>query len=366
MSTAPTSASIPIQEFRAKLQGAVEARGASYHSIKVFIFRFEDDDTGADKDANTFSGSMHDVFGIEDVEDFAIQKTSKFPGLDVLTRILAEAQQLVGVRSLLIIAYIGHAVVDTESNRLQLISENGRQKLLWNTIHVPLLASTDDFLQNVDVLAVLDCCYAGSSVRAGGNRSDQLLAACDDGSTVRSRNGGVTFTQHFRRAAYTLQNAGNILVSVESLFGELQRSKPPTAPDALHKIIGSARPLVLPLKHRPGSSLGHSESCGNETTVLFKISLAGGPSDVVLSEFQQLLKTIPGEFKVTIENAYESNSVVFLCRTSWETFARLRSTLDCVFVASVKGASLLQGEPQKSSTRSFGDLVGNRQADQVP
>ncbi|KAK9329149.1 hypothetical protein V1520DRAFT_392535 [Lipomyces starkeyi] len=365
MSTAPTSASIPIQEFRAKLQEAVEARGASYHSIKVFIFRFEDDDTGADKDANTFSGCMRDVFGIDDVEDFAIEKTSKFPGFDIHNRILAEAKQLLGVRSLLIIVYIGHAVIDTESNRLQLISENGKQKLLWNMIHEPFLASTDDSLQNVDVLAVLDCCYAGSAVRAGGNRSVQLLAACDDGSTVRSRKDGVTFTQRLRRAAYALQNAGKVLVSVETLYGELQRSKPPTAPDTVHKIIGSARPLVLPLKHRSPSSLGHSVPCGNETTVLFKFSLAGGPNDVVLSEFQQLTKTIPGEFKVTIENAYESNSVVFLCRSSWETFARLRSTLDCVFIASIKGASLVHGEPQKSSTRSFGDLVDNRQADQV-
>ncbi|KAJ8098432.1 hypothetical protein POJ06DRAFT_259467, partial [Lipomyces tetrasporus] len=277
----------------------------------------------------------------------------------------ANVKRLLRAKSLLIIAYIGHGIIDMESNRLQLLSENGSQKMPWSPIHEHFLASADDYLQNLDVLAVLDCCYAGSAVRAGGNRSVQLLAACDERSTVRSRKDGVTFTQRFRRAAYALQNAGTLLVSVEALFGELQRLKPPTAPDAVHKIIGSARPLVLPLKYRSPSTLRHSVPRGHETTVLFKISLAGEPNDVILSEFQQIAKTLPGEFKISIEKAYESNSVVFVCRTSWEAFARLRSTLDCVFIASVKGPALVHGEPQKSSTRSFGDPVDNRQADQA-
>ncbi|KAK9244127.1 hypothetical protein V1506DRAFT_579113 [Lipomyces tetrasporus] len=264
---------------------------------------------------------MQDVFGIDDVEDFVIEKSS-ICAVDVHERITANVKRLLRAKSLLIIAYIGHGIIDMESNRLQLLSENGSQKMPWSPIHEHFLASADDYLQNLDVLAVLDLlCWL----------------------RIRSRKDVVTFTQRFRRAAYALQNAGTLLVSVEALFGELQRLKPPTAPDAVHKIIGSARPLVLPLKHRSPSTLRHSVPRGNETTVLFKISLAGEPNDVILSEFQQLTKTIPGEFKISIEKAYESNSVVFLCRTSWEAFARLRSTLDCVFIASVKGPALVHG-----------------------
>ncbi|KAK9243972.1 hypothetical protein V1506DRAFT_568042 [Lipomyces tetrasporus] len=311
MSTAPTSATIPIEEFRTKLREAVEARGESFQSIKVFTFRFEDDATGADEDAVTFSNCMKDVFGIDDVEDFAIEKTSKFPGLDV--------KQLVHARSLLIIAYMGR------------------------------------HSSNLDVLAVLDCCYAGSAVRAGGKRSVQLLASCDERHTVRLRKDG---------------NAGNLSVSVESLFGELQRSKSRKAPDAVHKFIGNARPLVLalkrPLSSPPGqavssSSPGEVESSSNETNVLFKISWSGGPTDMILGEFLQLMKRISLEFKVTVEDAVESNSVVILCRASWEAFVRLRSTLDCAFVASVKGPSLLRDEVGEKSgrTRSFGDRLDN-------
>ncbi|KAK9321900.1 hypothetical protein V1517DRAFT_308453 [Lipomyces orientalis] len=344
MSTAPTSATIPIDEFSGKLKEAVEARGATYQSIAVFIFRFEDDATGADKDAITFSGCMKDVFGINDVEDFAIEKTSKVVGHDVLKRILAKVDRLLHSRSLLIVAYIGHGVIDIESNRLQLISENGSQKMPWSVIHSNILACEDDSMQNMDVLAVLDCCYAGSAVRAGGNRSVQLLVSCDDRHTVRSRTDVVSFTQRFRQAACALKNAGNLSVSVESLYGELQRLKPPGAPDAVHKIIGNARPLVLSVNRRPSSNLERPNPSSNETNVLFKISLTGGPCDVILNDFLQLLKTIPPEFKVTLEEAYESTSVVFVCRASWETFARLRSTLDCAFVASVKGPSLVHGK----------------------
>ncbi|KAK9327135.1 hypothetical protein V1520DRAFT_66451 [Lipomyces starkeyi] len=45
------------------------------------------------------------------------------------------------------------------------------------------LFSTDS-LKTLDVLALLDCCYPGSAVRAGGNRAVQLLADFDDHSTT--------------------------------------------------------------------------------------------------------------------------------------------------------------------------------------
>ncbi|KAK9350203.1 hypothetical protein V1523DRAFT_458347 [Lipomyces doorenjongii] len=281
MSTAPTSASIPIQEFRVKLQeAAVEARGASYQSIKAFIFRSEDDATWLIKLQLFFPG-MHDVFAIDDIEDFAIEKTSKFPVGHFLKLISAKVSQLMLGRSLHIVAYIGHAI---------LISENLTQKMLWSMIHDLCLTSTDDSIQNLEVLALLDCGYAGSAVRAGGNRHVQLLAACAGRCRDYSRKDGVTFTQRFRRVAYSFRNAGNTLVDVESLFGELQ-------PD--YNVIGNARPLVLPLG---SSAQRQSLSSSIETNILFMISLAGGPSGAIL-------QFLP-EFKITLDNAYGSNSIV--------------------------------------------------------
>ncbi|KAJ8096676.1 hypothetical protein POJ06DRAFT_297659 [Lipomyces tetrasporus] len=346
MSTAPTSATIPIEEFETKLRETVEARGATYQHDKALILRFEDDASGADQDAYTLSSCMHDVFGIDDVEDFAIDKTSQSPRFDVLERIVAKVRQLLGARSLLIIAYIGHGIIDMESNGLQLLSESGSQKIDWSLIHESILASTDGSLQNLDVLA----------------RAVQILAASDRHSKVRSRTDGVSFTQRFRQAAYALKHAGNLSVNVESIFGELQRLKPSKAPDAVYNIIGNAHLLVLPLCHRSSSNPGNlEESSSNETSVLFKISLTGRPSDVILKDFQQLSNTIPPEFKVTVERAYESNSVLLICRASWETFARIRATLDCVFVGAIKGPCLVQDAVPQKSTRSFGDDIQNRQ-----
>ncbi|KAK9315810.1 hypothetical protein V1522DRAFT_457923 [Lipomyces starkeyi] len=290
MSTAADSANIPIQEFRAKLQEAVDA------------LRFEDDATVLTKMLSPFSGCMQDVFG---------------------SMMLTTLPNFLGARSLLIIAYIGRAIIDIESNELQLISENGNRKVLCSVIDELFLASKDDPIR---------------IFRAGGKRAVQLLACCDEHSTVRSRPPGITFIQRFRAATYTLRNAGDLSVNVDCSFGELQRSKTPTAPDC----------------YRSSSSLGFSISSGNDTNVLFKISLTGVLNDVILSDFLQLTKTIPLEFKATLENAYESNSVVVLCRASRETFARFRSTL--------AWPSLVRGEmPEKPSTRSFGDLLDNRQ-----
>ncbi|KAK9360723.1 hypothetical protein V1504DRAFT_131846 [Lipomyces starkeyi] len=41
-----------------------------------------------------------------------------------------------------------------------------------------------DSIKTLDVLALLDCCYPGTAVRAGGNRAVQLLADFDDHSTT--------------------------------------------------------------------------------------------------------------------------------------------------------------------------------------
>ncbi|KAK9427782.1 hypothetical protein V1505DRAFT_417322 [Lipomyces doorenjongii] len=244
MSTAPTSASIPIQEFRVKLQeAAVEARGASYQSIKAFIFRSEDDAT------------------------WLIKLQLFFPGMhDIPTH-----------RCLYWSRHRRHGI-----KQLQLISENLTQKMLWSMIHDLCLTSTDDSIQNLEVLALLDCGYAGSAVRAGGNRHVQLLAACAGRCRDYSRKDGVTFIQRFRRVAYSFRNAGNTLVDVESLFGELQ-------PD--YNVIGNARPLVLPLK-QGSSAQRQSLSSSIETNILFMISLAGGPSGAILREFVQLTERI--------------------------------------------------------------------------
>ncbi|KAK9235960.1 hypothetical protein V1525DRAFT_427431 [Lipomyces kononenkoae] len=324
MSVAPTSANISIDDRNA------------YRTTKVFIFRFEDDATGADRDAKTFSGCMRDVFGIEDVEALIIEKTSKQPGLQVNRRIAENLDRLGLARSLLMIVYIGHAIVDS-------------QMMEWSWVD-RYLSSTEDSMQNIDILAVLDCCYAASAVRAGGNRAVQVLASCDRHSTVRLRESGVTFIQRFRAAAYALRNAGNLLVSVESIFGELQRSKPPKAPDAVHRIIGSARLY----RYLPAAKL----------TCLFKLSLAGEPSDVLIEILMPFRRSSRSLLKMLTSLAPWCSSVVLPGR-----FARLRSTLDCVFIAAVKGASLVPGKIDGQAhdalqmgpeTRSFGDPLENR------
>ncbi|KAK9319217.1 hypothetical protein V1517DRAFT_369937 [Lipomyces orientalis] len=305
MSTAPISATIPIDEFRAKLKGAVEAR--------VFILRFEDDATSAGKDANyhfcrLYEGRVWDC-----------NRNFQLAAFDVQVRIMAKLKRLLCTRSLLI-------------------------KMLWSMINY--IVMSDDSLQYLDVLGVLDGSSVGcrgTAVRTGSERSIQLLASCGDRHTVRSHTDGVTFTHRFCHAAQALKNAGNLSVSVESLFGELQMLKPPGAPDAVHKITGKdARRLALSVNQRSASNLEPPMSSSNETNVLFKIKLTGGRSDVILNDFLQLTKTIPPKFKLTLDEAYESTSLVLICRASWETFARLRSTLDSALVASVKGPSLVR------------------------
>ncbi|KAK9336336.1 hypothetical protein V1521DRAFT_478359 [Lipomyces starkeyi] len=235
MSTASTSASIPISEFR--LQSSKKSSGASYHSIKGLILRSEDDATRADKVAITFSGCMPDVFGIDDYMDSAkvfvnIDKfLSRIPAV-ILQQIMTNFKRFVHARSLLIIPSISHAI---------------------RMIHEFYLPSTDDSINNLDLLALL-------YFRAGGNSSVQLLMTIEQ--FARAWMASISYNtfsgrhMHFRMMeTYTSP--------VESPF----------APDAIYKFIGNARYLR---------------------------SLAGRPKDAFLSEVLQLTKEFRQNSKVTI------------------------------------------------------------------
>ena len=99
---------------------------------------------------------------------------------------------------------------------------NRRQFIRWRYLRDRYF-QPDDPATFLDVLDILDCCYAGSAVR-GGQRTCQLLAACDEKYTVRSRKGGITFTQRLVRAMHGLRlQSTKPFALVEELFAEIQR-----------------------------------------------------------------------------------------------------------------------------------------------
>jgi hypothetical protein len=87
--------------------------------------------------------------------------------------------------SLLILTYMGHGLIDRATQKLKMMSA-GEQSIQWQYLESQYFA--DNFrAYNVDVLAILDCCFAAAT-RSLTDRTCQVLAVCGSNETETARS----------------------------------------------------------------------------------------------------------------------------------------------------------------------------------
>lgn len=339
-----------LPKLKEQLQAAVSARGAAYHNKHVVIFFFEDDDTDAEKDADTLNNCFQDVFGLHPLV-VKLDQSDRTPSLTVTNAIVGtickDPPSLHPLPTLLILAYVGHGVIDPGTRLLKLVSGRGRQSIQWKYLR-DLFLYDSQYTENVDSFAILDCCHAAAA-RIKGSRASHVLAACGPTETSRSRAAQfVSFTMRFARAARNLYRTDKPFATTESLFDEIQRQKPSNAPSARLVHLGGVKPIAIPFKERSSASiqlglqqLSLSQTPRTTQSVLVELSVSGTPTQI-LQQMKDTLGSLPAEFRVTIVDAYESNSAMLILRMSWYTYARLSSAVDFHYIGPVVGPSLLE------------------------
>ncbi|KAJ5610581.1 hypothetical protein N7510_007300 [Penicillium lagena] len=341
-----------LPELKAALEEAASARGAAYHTMQAVVFYFESDDTAAKDDVETLAKwCFQDVFDIQTTV-IKLATTDKMPGFTLTKRLNVILEQMDASSrsfpSLLILAYVGHAMPEAANGQVKLVAGPGRQNIQWSFIREQYFSPFSYLTANVDTLGVLDCCYAGAN-RAKTDRTCQVLSACGPNEIARSRTGGmISFTQRFYRAARNLSKTGKAFATVEELVTEVNREKPSAAPAAQLTFHGGVRPIAIPFKGTSSASaqqglrnLTLSSPEATSASVLVKLSIAGPPVQI-LEQFKGVITSLPAQFGVEIIDAYESNSVVLLLRMSRPTYLRLSSTIDFHFIENIVGPSLVR------------------------
>lgn len=120
---------------------------------------FEDDDTGADLYADSLKNFLEDAFRITVTKE-KIAKDDRMPAFTMRVCVNEILRQIGAPRerplSLLILAYIGHGIVDPASRLLKLESASGKQSMLWKFLDDAYFC--DDYIvMNVDTLVILNC-----------------------------------------------------------------------------------------------------------------------------------------------------------------------------------------------------------------
>lgn len=233
-----------LPHFRTHIAKTLAAREHSYKHKHAILFFYEENGTDDENEAGALSICLQEIFGVT-VTVLKIARDDMTPA-ETLQNTINQTVDTISPcgdedeRSLIIIAYIGEAVVD--DGHILFSAFTFRQAMFWDTIREALFTDNEK-LDHIDALGLIDCCNVpGTTVQT--SRKCQVLAYPRSGS-------GVTLTQRLTEAARHLQQQGSAWTTVDSLFEEMQRqeSKPCNyAPEmALHQFSGD-KPISLRFK----------------------------------------------------------------------------------------------------------------------
>ncbi|CAG8897742.1 unnamed protein product [Penicillium egyptiacum] len=374
------STKVAVPELKAALERAVRARGTHYSNILAFSVYWDDDNTLAKEDNQTFIAMMRDIFDVP-CETFVLQSKSPIPAWDLNLQLIQGIKAKIKNQkpSLLVFSYIGHGVINNLDG-LSFSSRKGNKLVSWSTVQSEL---TPHGLP-MDLFAILDCCHSGNASTSSPN-STHVLAACGAPLWARSRTSGISFTQRVARAIRHIFNSGKVSISTEEIFHAVQKETPAGAYMPRFSSHSGVKPIILPFKVAATSGSGISSSGASssgrksspmpslpsrtppltphnrETQVLVMLILEGKATEVV-REFQNVIETMPGKFQIKITEAFETNaSAGVFVRMTWEAFARLLSTVNMEPLLPIVGPSLVSAQLREVPTIPAGENLPFRE-----
>ena len=191
-----------------------------YEDISLVSTYWASDDTGAKDDSELFlqtatqlQSSETQVQTLLHVLQDEVQDEEDLFGLSQL--IISRARSMSMTRRLFVLHYAGHAFGLSTSDNLTITSRISEGEI--NGAHLNFtfirdaLKNLAAMSEGLDVLLVLDCCFAaiaGRGLPPMGERME-LMAATSAGGISNAREDGATFTQYWCRAFNTLLEAGD-------------------------------------------------------------------------------------------------------------------------------------------------------------
>jgi hypothetical protein len=338
---------IPFPELKSKVQLAINARNECYVSVAALILYWEKDNTGAKEDADHLESTFQKFLNITATKVMIPNNHydhDRFVQIEMGKMRDREFDPIAPARCLFIMAYIGHGEQGDAGgvSELRLCQDlTGGKSVSWQELQRDIREPFIDFL------GILDCCAAEFRPTRNTNpRSIQVLAACGPTEEARTRNSRITFTQRLcgelKREAQFKKSS----ITVDALFDNLRTNISPNTARPQLLTYGGVKPIVLNLRLGTDPSTSHIPRSRPPLQSLHHHLLAkltlGGQGAGTVREFEQLILTLPAEYKVVLVDAYKTtDSVLILARMSWSTWARLSRVIDIKPIEDIIGNSLV-------------------------
>ncbi|KAJ9349271.1 hypothetical protein DTO027B9_7671 [Paecilomyces variotii] len=318
--------SVSKKELEDALRAAVARQSHKYQNYHAFHFRFEDDDTRADRDGTTFA-NLAKILCFPTPQTYVIPKANPTPGFEVMSKIsaiISKASTATG-RSLVLIHYAGHGGA-SDSNELTLNSTSGKiaASLLVSLLVDEILLPFDAPL---DIILIFDCCYSFPAARKPNPKSRivEILTAGDDRDPIAFSAGTqLSFTSKVLVEVRKRAQNGEKFIEVVDLIDTLRKSSPVKTPSYAAKVgMGS---ITLPLAQipiTPSTSPMRRNPPGPLATFSLHVS-----KTFSRDELKELVKWI-GTFPKTkgasmkLENVKQTSSLVFIFEASRLSYLRI-------------------------------------------
>lgn len=244
--------SITQEELVLAFQVAIDSRKKNYANTFAYHFHWQNDNSGADKDAETFV-QLATLLGFETPETDIIPNDAATPGFDLTYKIgllLKFAHQKPG-SSIVLLHYSGHAVAN-QNNELVLTSRTGKQIAadrimadLCSEFIIPLDA-------NVDVVVILDCCHSylfTPTANEGHRRVDVLSAGNREDPKAYGSRDTLSFTSKLSVEIQKRAQRGDVEIEMADLVSSLGETSSPVKTPTYAARLGLGS-VVLPIIRR--------------------------------------------------------------------------------------------------------------------
>ncbi|KAJ9245641.1 hypothetical protein DTO169E5_360 [Paecilomyces variotii] len=319
--------SVSKKELEDALRAAVARQSHKYQNYHAFHFRFEDDDTRADRDGTTFA-NLARIFCFPTPQTYVIPKAHTTPSFEVINKIsaiISKASTAPG-RSLVLIHYAGHGGA-SDSNELILNSTSGKKIAASRLVSLLVDETVLPFDAPLDIILIFDCCFSFLATRNPSPKSRivEILTAGDDRDPIAFSAGTqLSFTSKVLVEVRKRAQNGEKFIEVADLIDTLRKSSPVKTPSYAAKVgMGS---ITLPLAQIPITP-STSPMRRNPPGLLATFSLHVSKT-FSRDELKELVKWI-GTFpkikgaSMKLENVKQTSSMVFIFEASRLSYLRI-------------------------------------------
>ncbi|KAJ9294601.1 hypothetical protein DTO271G3_6869 [Paecilomyces variotii] len=315
-------------EFEKAIDSAISTKEHIYSHFYAFHFHWEDDNTNAERDANSFS-DLAQLLGFPVPETYVIPSDSHIPGFEIqerITAMLKRAMCATGKR-IMIIHYAGHGG-ENNLDELSFYNSTGKKSMAANSFLLNILtASLVPFNESIDIIVMLDCCYSFLASRDidKNKRLVEFLCANDTRDPIAFSAGSKnSFTSKLLIEVRSRAQRGEKFVEMTDAITSLQQLSPVKQPIYAAKLgIGS---ILLPLNKSPAANAHHSLSTpAPGLMATFSMHVSHNYTREELKEFTRWLRESPKAktSSLKLESVKITNSMVFIFEIERKCFRRI-------------------------------------------